>query len=104
MYMTDELDESLNPFNNQTNTRITETSVSNSELSIVPGFSGNSIELRCSNQKIENVMIFDMKGALKYNHVFDGSLIDIQNFATGLYLVSATLQNKSSISNRFIKQ
>ena len=103
-YMTDELDESLNPFNNQINTGISETSVSKYELSIVPGLSGKSIELRCPNQKIETVMIFDMKGALRYNHTFDDSLIDIQNFATGLYLVSATLQNKSTISNRFIKQ
>lgn len=103
IYMTNELDESQSPFN-KLEAGIKKNKTDASVLQITPNPARNTIELKYSSQQIVDVQIFDMNGSMCLNRALDGSLIDIQNFAKGTYIVSATLQNKRVASNIFIKE
>jgi sialate O-acetylesterase len=104
IYMTNELDESQNPFNNEISSGTSKIIMDKLEFNIVPNPTKSTIELKCLNQKIENVQIFDVNGTMCFNRPYNGSLIDINFLSEGLYLLSATMQDKTSITNVFIKK
>ncbi|HEY6143790.1 MAG TPA: T9SS type A sorting domain-containing protein [Flavobacterium sp.] len=81
----------------------TEDNVKAPKLTLYPNPTTNQLYFSSSDQKIENVAIYSLSGALIKNISTVGESIDVSNLSTGSYLVKVTTE-QGSFTQKIIKK
>lgn len=79
-----------------------------SQLQLFPNPTENTINLKLLNQKIEEIVIYDLQGRVIFQENKSGtsnnSQIDVSAFSNGVYIVQVMSTNGNVSSSKFIKK
>ena len=79
-----------------------------SQLQLFPNPTENTINLKLSNQKIQEIVIYDLQGRVIFQEHTDGnsnnSQIDVSDFSNGVYIVQVMSTHGNVSSSKFIKK
>ena len=79
-----------------------------SQLQIFPNPTENTLNLKLSNQSIQEIIVFDLQGRIIFLEHSDGTShntqIDVSNFSKGIYVVQVTSSQGIVSSSKFVKK
>ena len=79
-----------------------------SYLQLFPNPADNTINLKLSNQPIQDIRIYDLQGRVIFQEHTDGnsnnSQIDVSQFGNGIYIIQVTSAQGVVSSSKFIKK
>jgi hypothetical protein len=79
-----------------------------SQLQLFPNPTENTLNLKLSNQPIQEIVVFDLQGRVIFQENKSGassnSQIDVSDFSNGVYIIQVMSTHGNVSSSKFIKK